>query len=605
MRLGAQYLGNGQCEFIVWAPTATTVSLQLLSPKQQQMAMEQQEGGYWRIVISDVQPGALYQYQVGDTEARPDPASNLQPQGVHGPSEVVDHRFDWSDGNWNGIPLEAMILYELHVGTFTQAGTFEAAIARLADLKDLGINAIEIMPVAQFPGDRNWGYDGVYPFAVQDSYGGPEGLKKLVDACHQHGLAVVLDVVYNHFGPEGNYLSCFGPYFTDTYRTPWGSAINFDDAYSPGVRNYFIENALYWLRDYHIDALRLDAVHAIYDLGAKHFLQELGENVATLSEQVGRQLYLIAESDLNDPRVIRPAEQGGYGMDAQWSDDFHHSLHALVSSDRQGYYQDFGECEQLAKAYSDTFVYDWKYSPHRHRFHGNVVTDRPCSQFVICSQNHDQVGNRMLGERLSHMIPYEAAKLTAAAVLLSPNIPLLFMGEEYDEPAPFVYFVSHSDPDLIKAVREGRKQEFAAFHCEGEPDDPEGVETFNKCKLNWEKRNEGKHKTMLDWYKHLIQLRQTIPALAQLSRDRLSATNTDNLLVLRRWSDTEQITVLMNFSDQPITCQPEIPAADWHKILDSADPKWQGSNPSASDTLSADQQVSLQPWNCIVYQAIA
>nr|WP_290226699.1 malto-oligosyltrehalose trehalohydrolase [Trichocoleus desertorum] len=605
MRLGAQYLGNGQCEFIVWAPTATTVSLQLLSPKQQQMAMEQQEGGYWRIMASDVQPGTLYQYQVGDTEARPDPASNLQPQGVHGPSEVVDHQFNWSDSNWNGISLETMILYELHVGTFTQEGTFEAAIARLADLKDLGINAIEIMPVAQFPGDRNWGYDGVYPFAVQDSYGGPEGLRKLVNACHQQGLAVVLDVVYNHFGPEGNYSSCFGPYFTDTYRTPWGSAINFDDTYSPGVRNYFIENTLYWLRDYHIDALRLDAVHAIYDHGAKHFLQELHENVVTLSEQVGRQLYLIAESDLNDPRMIRPVEQGGYGMDAQWSDDFHHALHALVSSDRQGYYQDFGECEQLAKAYSDTFVYDWKYSPHRHRFHGNVATDRPCSQFVICSQNHDQIGNRMLGERLSHMIPYESAKLTAAAVLLSPYIPLLFMGEEYDEPAPFVYFVSHSDPDLIKAVREGRKQEFAAFHCEGEPDDPEGVETFNKCKLNWEKRNEGKNKTMLDWYKHLIQLRKTIPSLAQLSRDRLSAINIDNLLVLRRWSDTEQIAVLMNFSDQPTTHQLEIPKADWHKILDSADPKWQGSNPSASDTLSVDQQVTLQPWNCIVYQAIA
>ncbi|HEY9749003.1 MAG TPA: malto-oligosyltrehalose trehalohydrolase, partial [Allocoleopsis sp.] len=373
MRLGAQYLGNGQCEFILWAPTATTVSLQLLSPKQQQIAMEQQEGGYWRVLVPNVEPGTLYQYQVDDGEPRPDPASNLQPQGVHGPSQVVAHQFGWSDRNWDSVPLEAMIIYELHVGTFTQEGTFEAAISRLADLKDLGINAIEIMPVAQFPGDRNWGYDGVYPFAVQDSYGGPEGLKKLVDACHQQGLAVVLDVVYNHFGPEGNYLSCFGPYFTNTYRTPWGSAINFDDTYSPGVRNYFIENALYWLRDYHIDALRLDAVHAIYDLGAKHFLQELGENVATLSEQVGRKLYLIAESDLNDPRVIRPVEQGGHGLDAQWSDDFHHALHALVSSDRQGYYQDFGECEQLAKAYRDTFVYDWKYSPHRHRFHGNVT----------------------------------------------------------------------------------------------------------------------------------------------------------------------------------------------------------------------------------------
>ncbi|MBW4631137.1 MAG: malto-oligosyltrehalose trehalohydrolase [Iphinoe sp. HA4291-MV1] len=613
MKLGAHYLGNDHCEFRVWASNAEAVALKIVSPQERIFPMQQEAEGYWHVSADDIQPGTLYFYQLNNGESRPDPASNLQPLGVHGPSQVIDPSFTWNDSNWSGVSLESMIIYELHVGTFTQEGTFEAMIPQLKDLRELGVNAIEIMPIAQFPGDeptdgdcayRNWGYDGVYPFAVQNSYGGPDGLKRLVDACHQEGIAVVLDVVYNHFGPEGNYMSHFGPYFTETYRTPWGSAINFDDAHSHDVRHYFIQNALYWLRDYHIDALRLDAVHAIYDLGAKHFLEELAENVAALRDQQGRKLYLIAESDLNDPRVVRPPELGGYGIDAQWSDDFHHALHSLLTREQTGYYEDFGKCEHLAKAYQETFVYDWKYSAHRRRFHGNSAGDRSLTQFVVCIQNHDQVGNRMLGERLSHLVSFEALKLAAGAVLLSPYIPLLFMGEEYGEEAPFIYFVSHGDPDLIRAVRQGRKQEFAAFHAQGEPPDPESSETFLKCKLNWDKRKEGKHQALWSLYQYLIQLRHTIPALVKRERQNIEVgfLETEKIVWWRRWSEANQILCIMNFNTSNVNFGLTIPGNDWKKILDSADEKWQGSGSLLPDKTSNGQELTMQSQSFALYQ---
>jgi maltooligosyltrehalose trehalohydrolase len=619
MRIGAHYLGENRCEFRVWAPNAEAVALEIVSPEKRLLPMQQQ-GEYWHLTANDIQPGTLYFYQLNNGESRPDPASNLQPLGVHGPSQVVDPNFSWNDSNWSGVPLENMIIYELHVGTFTSEGTFEAIIPRLKDLQELGVNAIEIMPIAQFPGDqaaegkevasnvstayRNWGYDGVYPFSVQISYGGPEGLKRLVEACHQQGIAIILDVVYNHFGPEGNYTNLFGPYFTDTYRTPWGSAMNFDDAHSPEVRNFFIQNALSWLRDYHIDALRLDAIHAIYDLGAKHFLAELAENVAALSQQQGRKFYLIAESDLNDSRVIREAELGGYGMDAQWSDDFHHALHTLLTGEQIGYYQDYGKCEDLAKAYSETFVYDWRYSAERKRFHGNSVKDRDPAQFVVCIQNHDQIGNRMLGERLTHLVSFEALKLAAGAVLLSPYIPLLFMGEEYGEEAPFIYFVSHGDPDLIRAVRQGRKQEFAAFHAQGEPPDPESPETFLKSKLNWEKRKEGKHQVLWLFYQHLIQLRNQIPALVKRDRQSMEVGchAAEKILWWRRWSEQNQVLCFMNFNQHNVTFTPQLITDNTRKILDSADEKWMGSGSLLPEKLTSTQQLTLRESSFALYE---
>ncbi|NMG11382.1 malto-oligosyltrehalose trehalohydrolase [Brasilonema sp. UFV-L1] len=613
MKIGAHYLGNGHCEFSVWAPNAEAVAIKIVSPQERIFPMQRHEAeGYWHIKADDIQPGTLYYYQLNNGESRPDPASYLQPLGVHGPSQVIDPSFTWNDSNWSGVSLESMIIYELHVGTFTKEGTFEAIIPRLKDLRELGVNAIEIMPIAQFPGDettdgcayRNWGYDGVYPFAVQNSYGSPEELKRLVDACHQEGMAVVLDVVYNHFGPEGNYMSHFGPYFTETYRTPWGSAINFDNAYSHDVRHYFIENALYWLRDYHIDGLRLDAIHAIYDFGAKHFLEELAENVISLREQQGRKIYLIAESDLNDPRVVRPPELGGYGIDAQWSDDFHHALHSLLTGDNIGYYEDFGKCEHLAKAYQQTFVYDWKYSAHRRRFHGSSTGDRPLTQFVACIQNHDQIGNQLLGERLSQLVSFEALKLAAGAVILSPYIPLLFMGEEYGEEAPFTYFVSHSDPDLIKAVRQGRKQEFAAFHYAGEPPDPESSQTFLKCKLNWEKRKEGKHQILWSFYQNLIQLRHIIPSLVKRERQNLEAgfLEDEKIVWWRRWSEDNQILCFMNFNKSKVTFTPTISGNNWKNILDSADQKWQGSGSELPEQISDRQQLTMQSQSFALYE---
>ncbi|WP_066380152.1 MULTISPECIES: malto-oligosyltrehalose trehalohydrolase [unclassified Anabaena] len=603
MKLGAHYLGDGYCEFTVWCPNAQTVDLEIISPQTRLIPMQKQ-GNYWRVTATNIEPGTLYFYHLNGQESRPDPASNFQPHDVHGPSQVIDHSFTWNDSNWSGVPLETMIIYELHVGTFTPEGTFAAIIPRLPDLRDLGINAIELMPIAQFPGSRNWGYDGVYPFAVQDSYGGPKKLKLLVDACHQQGIAVILDVVYNHFGPEGNYMSHFGSYFTQTYRTPWGSAINFDDADSYDVRQFFIQNALYWLEEYHIDALRLDAIHAIYDLGAKHFLAELAENVAVFSQAQGRKVYLIAESDLNDSKVIRPPELGGYGIDAQWSDDFHHSLYTLLTGDRLGYYADFGRCEHLVKAYTDSFVYDWKYSHFRNRFHGNSVSDRPPHQFIVAIQNHDQIGNRILGERLSQLVTFEALKLAAGAVILSPYIPLLFMGEEYGELAPFTYFVSHSDPDLIKAVREGRKREFAEFHAEGEPPDPESPESFLMCKLHWDKRQQGKHKIIYDFYRHLIQLRQKHPALRTDNRQNLQAGCIEDkkLVWWRRHNAEHQIFCLMNFHTTDITVNNEIINNKCLKIFDSADKQWLGNGSISPKEVNSQSELTLRAQSFVLYE---
>ena len=607
MRLGATYLGNNLCQFTVWAPLREKVAVEIVAPQKRLIPLQPSGRGYWQTTVSEIDPGTLYLYQLGGDTIRPDPASYFQPQSVHDPSQIVDHSiFNWQDRDWTGIPLEKLIIYELHVGTFTAEGTFTAIIPRLNQLKELGINTIQLMPVAQFPGTRNWGYDGVYPFAVQNSYGGVNGLKQLVDACHQRGIAVILDVVYNHFGPEGNYTSNFAPYCTDKYHTPWGSAINFDDAYSDGVRNFFIENALYWFREYHIDALRLDAIHAIYDFGAKHFLAELAEKVAEFSQQQGRKFYLIAESDLNDVRVINLRELGGYGIDAQWSDDFHHSLHTLLTGEEQGYYQDFGRCEHLAKALQESFVYSWQYSSYRQRYHGSSARDIPSSQFVVCCQNHDQVGNRMLGERLSQLVSFEALKLAAGVVLLSPYIPLLFMGEEYGEENPFLYFVSHGDPDLIEAVRQGRKREFKAFKWQGEPPDAQSEETFLRCQLNWQQRTEGKHRVLLKFYQQLIQLRQQIPALRQLERKNIevSSVETDKLILLRRWSESSQVFCLMNFSEQIITYNVTLPEGNWHKQLDSSDSQWLGSGSLMPDIIRDGEQLNIKSQSLAIYSLI-
>ncbi|MBW4691022.1 MAG: malto-oligosyltrehalose trehalohydrolase [Lyngbya sp. HA4199-MV5] len=607
MDVGAFWLGHDRCRFTVWAPLHKQVGVNIIAPKGRSLPMESIGSGYWQVTAEDVVPGTQYFYELDDDLERPDPASQFQPDGVHGPSQVVDHAaFQWTDAQWSNIPLEDFIIYELHTGTFTPEGTFEAIIPRLPELKALGVNAIELMPVAQFPGNRNWGYDGVYPFAVQHSYGGSDGLKRLVDACHQQGMAIVLDVVYNHFGPEGSYFSDYGPYFTEKYNGIWGSALNFDGAQSYPVRQYFLQNALYWFETYHIDMLRLDATDHIIDLNAKHFLQELTEHVAELCQKQRRKHYLVAENDVNDVRLLRTVEDGGYGLDAQWNDGFHHCAHTLLTGEQIGYYQDYGSCAQLAKAMKQGFVFSWEYSPFRDRWHGSDSSAFPGQQFVVCIQNHDQVGNRMLGDRLTHLVSFDALKLGAAILLLSPNVPLLFMGEEYGEDAPFLYFVSHTDPNLVEAVRAGRKREFSHFHLEGEYIDPQSEETFRRSQLQWNTRNEGKHKVLRDLYQHLIQLRRTIPALKALDKQQLEATalETEKVLLLHRWSTESQILCLMNFNHEAVNLTPNLPDAKWQKILDSADEKWLGSSPTLPNAIVPNQSLTVPPISFALYQAL-
>ncbi|MFP3866834.1 MAG: malto-oligosyltrehalose trehalohydrolase [Desulfobacteraceae bacterium] len=608
MALGANYLGAGRCEFLVWAPWRQQVELKLVSPQASLIPMEADEPGYWKAVVEGVYPGTRYFYHLEGERDRPDPASFSQPEGVHGPSEVVDHHaFDWRDQCWPGLSLAEMVIYELHVGCFTPEGTFAAIIPRLPELLDLGVNALEIMPVAQFPGERNWGYDGTYIYAVQNSYGGPEGLKQLVDACHQQGLAVILDVVYNHLGPEGNYLWDYGPYFTDRYKTLWGPAVNFDGAGSDAVRNYFINNALYWFKYYHFDALRLDAIHGIFDMSAKHFLQELAEEVDNYADYAKRRCYLIAESDLNDARVIRARELGGYGLPGQWNDDYHHCLHTLLTGEHQGYYADFGSMAHLVKALREGFVYSGQYSQYRQRRHGNSAKDIPARRLVGFVQNHDQVGNRMRGERLSTLVPFEALKLAAGAVIFSPFIPLLFMGEEYGEEAPFFYFVSHSDPELVEAVRQGRRDEFKSFNWPGEPPDPQGPETFLAAQLQWHIRTQGKHSVLVKFYQNLLKLRKKLPAMLRPDNDNLEvwALEEEKFLVLRRWQPDldHQVLLLFNFNPNDVThdLKPFVPDGQWSKVLDSADLTWQGPGSRAPERLDLQQPVTLRGLSFIAY----
>lgn len=609
-RLGATPVGKGDWEFLVWAPRAQKVEAVVVSPRERVVRLDKTEHGYHHAVIEGIEPGSLYFYRLDGKQERPDPASRYQPNGVHGPSQVLDSQaFQWDDTGWAGLLLENYIIYEVHVGTYTREGTFDAMIPHLDELKELGVTAIEIMPVAQFPGDHNWGYDGVYPFAAQSSYGGPEGLQRLVNACHQRGLAFVLDVVYNHLGPEGNYLRDFGPYFTNCYRTPWGPALNFDGPQSDEVRRFFIESALYWVAEFHVDGLRLDAIHGIVDVSAQPFLGELADTVHSLAKRLGRRVYLIAESDLNDARALRPPEFGGYGLDAQWSDDFHHALHALLTGELIGYYRDFGELKHLVKALTEGFVYSGQYSVYRQRRHGNSSRAIPAYQFVVYIQNHDQIGNRMAGDRLSQLVTFEALKLGAGVAILSPFIPLLFMGEEYKETSPFQYFTSHSDPELVKAVRRGRREQFAAFDWEGEVPDPQDESTFLRSKLDHSARRHESQGTLREFYKKLVQLRRNHPALRQLSKEHVDATSFDKekVLVVHRWSNSAALLMVFNFSDDQAFVTVRIPRGSWRKEIDSAEERWCGRGSSLPATFHSRGQATLQlsPKALVVFTRIS
>ncbi len=610
--LGATPLEGGGRRFLTWAPAASAVDLHVTHPNDYLTPMADIGDGYYTAVLPEAGAEVRYLYRLynsSNREAskyvdRPDPASKLQPEGVHGPSQAVSGEFEWDDECWNGIPLSRYVIYEIHAGTFTIEGGFDGVAEHLDHLRSIGITAIELMPVAQFPGTRNWGYDGVYPFAVQNSYGGPEGLKRLVNACHCRGMAVVLDVVYNHPGPEGNYLSDFGPYFTDFYRTPWGEAVNFDGPESHHVRRFYIENAHRWFAEFHIDALRIDAVHAMPDFSARPFLQELMEHVQRWSERLNRRIYCIAESALNDVRILRSRELGGFQMDAQWNDDFHHALHTLLTGERNGYYEDFGSIEDMAKAIEEGFVNDGRYSTFHRRPHGNSSREISGGRFVVFAQNHDQIGNRMLGERLSVLVSFEQLKLAAGVVFLSPFIPLVFMGDEYGETAPFQYFISHTDPDLAEAVRNGRRREFAAFGWEQLPPDPMDEEVFKRCRLDRSLMDKAPGRALIRFYRELIGLRNEIPALSDLTGKRtdVKVVNTEKeMIFMRRKRKSADTFIVFQFSEEPEQVSIPAPAGNWKKRLDSADLKWLGPGTAVPDMLSSAGKVDITtPGRCVI-----
>ncbi|WP_276483941.1 malto-oligosyltrehalose trehalohydrolase [Paraflavitalea pollutisoli] len=599
VEVGALLQEDGHCLFRVWAPLVKQAGVLLNSHYH---GLVSRRGGYWEVTIPCIRPGDRYQIQLGDGPPLPDPASRWQPDGVHGASAVAGTHYNWTDQAWKGLRMEELIIYELHTGTFTPTGDFAGIIDQLDYLHDLGITAIELMPIAQFPGDRNWGYDGVFPFAAHTAYGGIEGLKDLVNAAHAKGIAVLLDVVYNHFGPEGNHFPQFGPYTTDKYKGVWGPVVNFDDAYSDGVRNFFWQNALMWLNEFHLDGLRLDAVHAIWDHGARHFIDELRIKVEALSQSTGRHKLLIAELDLNHPRYIQSPAIGGYGLSGQWIDEFHHALHSLVTGEVKGYYEDFGQPQHLVKAIRDGYVYTGQYSQHRKKNFGTYPTGTTNDQFVVFAQNHDQIGNRPGGDRLSSLVSYEMQKLVAATVLLSPYTPLLFMGEEYGEKNPFQYFISHTDEHLVEMVRKGRREEFAYFFGDDEVPDPQAEATFLQCKLSRAYTFDERAANLLSFYKYLINMRKFVPSLRSTHREDLQLLDTGHEYIIgfRRQDGFDALLIFLHFSQATSECHFPLPAGA-RKVLDSSASVWLGPGELPLSE-PYPESWTLQPESVVVFE---
>lgn len=581
LNMGANYLQNGEIQFKVWAPKAENLALVFIKEDKEeiQYPMQLTADGIFQTTIANL-ISKDYVYRINEQKTYPDPFSRSQPFGVNGPSRVYNpNDFQWTDSHWKGLPLKDYIIYELHVGTFTPKGTFEALIDKIAYFKDLGVSAIELMPVAEFPGNRNWGYDGVYPFAPHHEYGGLTGLKKFINACHENDLAVIIDVVYNHLGPEGNYLSQFGHYFTEKYKTPWGLAINLDGAYSDPVRQYFIDNALYWLTEYHADALRLDAIHTIFDFSAKHFLEQLSRAFHGQANQLGRLAFIIAESDLNDVRVIKPIQIGGYAMDGQWSDDFHHSQHSYMTKNQWRYFADFGKLSHIAKAITDGFVYNGIPSKYRKKTFGSNSKDLPGEQFVICIQNHDQVGNACLGKRLGTLITIEEYKIVSLLLLCAPNIPLLFMGQEWNATTPFYFFTSYIDSKLGNLVREGYQKEFDLH--DSEKFNPQSIQRFEDSKLLWSQLDQTVHKEMLNFYKKLIHIRKTVSCLSNCRKDLTDVSFSEEerwMTVKRDDPSGSKVILAINFNDKETLVPIEFSQGVWQIAVATNDSKQESSS---------------------------
>jgi maltooligosyltrehalose trehalohydrolase len=590
LHLGATLHETGTT-FRVWAPRCRSVEVAIDGRRPEPLTPR--EDGLFERTVGGLGAGSRYQYRLDGERYRPDPVSRFQPEGVHGPSVVVDSaRFPWTDQGFRGHGLPDLVIYELHVGAFTAAGTFEAVIPHLRNLVDLGVSAIELMPVAEFPGSRNWGYDGVHLYAPQSTYGGPRGLRRLVDAAHGHGLSVLLDVVYNHLGPEGNYLAEYGPYFTDRYKTPWGSAVDFDGPDSEGVRRHVVDNARYWVREFHLDGLRLDAIHSIFDASPVHVLTEAAEGAREEARLLERPVHVVAESHDNDRKIVLPAAEGGLGLDAVWSDDFHHAVHSRLTGERGGYYVDFAEGRGLARAIAEGFVYQGELSEYFGRSRGTPSADLGGERFVIALQNHDQVGNRAVGDRLSTIVPFAAAKLAAALLFAAPALPLLFMGEEYGETSPFQFFTSFLDPALVEAVRQGRAAEFARFGWEGKIPDPSEPATFLRSRLSHPLAGAPRHRELREYYRQWLGLRRSHPALGAHGKEwaQCETDPTGSVLTLSRpGPDTAGVRLVANLTAAPQTLAPP---AGGRVLLDSEDKRFAGAAPSRP----------LAPYQAILYE---
>jgi maltooligosyltrehalose trehalohydrolase len=527
----------------VWAPLADRVRVRTTDGHTE---LVRGDDGFWSAPV-DLSPGTDYSFVLGDDTVVPDPRSRQQPDGVHGASRVFDaSAFEWTDSAWTGRQLAGGVIYELHVGTFTPTGTLDSAIEKLDHLVELGVDFVEVLPVNGFNGQHNWGYDGVLWYTVHEGYGGPAAYQRFVDACHTRGLAVIQDVVYNHLGPSGNYLPNFGPYLTDESANTWGASVNLAE---PEVRRYILDNADMWMRDYHVDGLRLDAVHALVDPTHPHILADLASEADALSAHLGRPLSLIAESDMNDPTLILPREAGGYGLTAQWSDDYHHSLHVALTGETTGYYSDFESLGALAKTSTGGFFHDGTYSSFRERNHGHPVPPTvPTWRLVTFAQDHDQIGNRAIGDRLTASLDYGQLAISAVLTMASPFTPMLFMGEEWGATTPWQFFTSHPEPELGKATAEGRIAEFERMGWD--PDvvpDPQDPETFQRSKLDWTEPKSGIHAKLLELYRELARLRREIPELTDPRFSHLAATFDDASRSF--WLDRGAVSILANFGD--------------------------------------------------------
>ena len=616
--MGAQVLDGGLVRFRVWAPAARNVEVETYPASEAivRHPMTRDDDGIWS-AVAEALPGTLYRYRLNDEWAYPDPYSRSQPEGVHGPSQVIDpSAFRWTDGEWRGLDPETLVIYECHVGAYTPGGTFDALIDQLDQLHALGITALELMPVAEFPGRRNWGYDGVDLFAPSSVYGGPEGLRRLVDAAHARGLGIILDVVYNHLGPDGNYLHVYSQdYFTNRYQTPWGDAVNFDGDNSRWVRNLFAQNALSWFHEYHIDGLRLDATHRLYDESSKHILQELADAVHK-GGPLGRRCLLIAEDERNDLRIVLPPDAGGYGLDGLWVDDFHHSLHVLLTEEAKGYLKAFdGTTEEIARLLRVGFLYQSPPAEAGEQPAG-VAPGVPAHQLVYCLQNHDQIGNRPAGRRLGHVIDLEPLKAAVALLVLTPCTPMIFMGDEFAASTPFFYFTDH-ERELAEQVTAGRQEEFKDFWSSRDAGryaipDSQAEDTFLQSKLDLGERGKPRHEGVYRLYRELLHLRRDDPVLRVQDRWRLLAqAPAPALVAVERWDQDERRRLLLVNFGHPLRFDVgeqawlgDAAALRWRLLLSTAEERFAGPGADASAlALRPGEALDLPPRCALLFAA--